>query len=155
MCDNTTSHSIYAKDALQVAHMNKGPDGQQLFLRLVWYTAPNRELITQNMSTTSINFVTGKSTTVQKGIRAILVERGLWPPGRVRLVCETLKCTTCQTLSTCGVCVRGRKCNSYKEAKNCSGKCTKQRIFDACLLRKKRCECVAKQYCVRYKEINI
>ena len=32
MFDNATSHSIYAKDALQVTHMNKGPEGQQPFL---------------------------------------------------------------------------------------------------------------------------
>ena len=108
--------------------MNKGPGGQQPFLRPGWYTTPDEELITQDMSTTSINPVTGKSTIVQKGIQVILVERGLWPSGGVRLVCEILKCTTCQTLSTCGVCIRGRKCNSCKEAKNCSGKCTKQRM---------------------------
>ena len=34
MFDNTISHEIYAKDALQVANMNKGPGEQQLFLRL-------------------------------------------------------------------------------------------------------------------------
>lgn len=100
------------------------------------------------MSITSINPVTGNSTTVQKGIQAILVERGLWPPGGVRLVCETLKCTNCQTLNTCDVCVRGQKCNSCKEVKICSGKCTKQRICDACVLRKERCECVSKQYSI-------
>ena len=27
MFDNVTSHAVYAKDALQVAHMNKGPEG--------------------------------------------------------------------------------------------------------------------------------
>ena len=32
MFDNAISHFIYAEDALQVAHMNKGPGGQQLFL---------------------------------------------------------------------------------------------------------------------------
>lgn len=80
--DNANSHSIYAKDELQVAHMNKGPSGQQLFLRPGLYTTPDGELIIQDMSTTSINPVTGKSTTgtVQKEIQAILVEKGLWPP---------------------------------------------------------------------------
>ena len=28
MFDNATSYTIYAKDALQVTHMNKGPGGQ-------------------------------------------------------------------------------------------------------------------------------
>ena len=32
MFDNATSHSIYAKDELQVAQMNKGPGSQQPFL---------------------------------------------------------------------------------------------------------------------------
>ena len=107
------------------------------------------------MSTTLINPGTGNSTTVQKEIQAILVERGLWPPGDVRLVCETLKCIICQTLSTYGVCIRGRKCNSCREAKICCGKCTKQRICDKCVLQKEHCECVSKQYYVRCKEISI
>ncbi len=33
MFDNTKCHSIYAKDALQVAQINKGLGGQQFFLR--------------------------------------------------------------------------------------------------------------------------
>ena len=103
--DNSTSHSIYAKDTLQVAHMNKRPGGQQPFLRPGWYIKPDEELITQDMSTTSITPVTGKSTIVQKEIQEILVEKGLWPSRGVQLVCETLKCTICQTLSTCGVCI--------------------------------------------------
>ena len=49
MFDNATSHSIYAKDALQVANMNKGLGGQQAFLRPGWYTTPNGEVITQKM----------------------------------------------------------------------------------------------------------
>ena len=155
MFDNATSHSIYAKDVLQVAHMNKGPGGQQPFLQPGWYTNPNGELITQEMSTISINLVTGNSTTIQKGIPTILMEKSLWPLGGVRQVCETLKCTTCQTLSTCGVCVRGRKCNFCKEAKICSGKCTKQLICDACILRKEHCEYMSKQYYVQCKEISI
>ena len=31
--DNATSHAIYVKDTLQVMHINKGPKGQQSFLR--------------------------------------------------------------------------------------------------------------------------
>lgn len=33
MFNNTTSHAIYAKDVLQVMHMNKSPRDQQLFLQ--------------------------------------------------------------------------------------------------------------------------
>ena len=35
MFDNLTSHSIYAKDALQVAQMNKRPGDQQFFFEPV------------------------------------------------------------------------------------------------------------------------
>ena len=59
------------------------------------------------MSTTTINSVTGKSTKVQKRIKAILVKMGLWRPEGVRLVYDILKCTKCQTFSTCGIFVRG------------------------------------------------
>ncbi len=95
MFDNAISNSIYAKDALQVTQKNKGPGCQQIFLQAGWYTAPNRELIIQDMSTITINFANGKSTAVQKIIQAILVERKLWPSEDVRLVWDTLKCTTC------------------------------------------------------------
>ena len=61
MFDNTTSHSIYAKDALQVANMNKGLEGQPAFLRPEWYTTPNKEVITQQMCELRINLATGQS----------------------------------------------------------------------------------------------
>ena len=35
--NNATSHSVYAKDVLQVHEMNKGPGGQQAQLRNRWY----------------------------------------------------------------------------------------------------------------------
>ena len=69
------------------------------------------------MSTSIINFAASKSTTVQKGIQAILVKRRLWPPGGVRLVCDTLKCTTCQALSTCGIYFLVRNATPVKKPK--------------------------------------
>ncbi len=83
------------------------------------------ELMIQDMSTTNINSAFGKSTTVQKGIKAILVERRLWPLWEVQLVCDILRCTTCQALSTFGICVNCWECNSCNKAKISSGKCTK------------------------------
>ena len=103
--DNVTSHSIYAPDALQVTHMNKGPGGQQLFLRPGWFIGSNQEMVVQEMSTVITDPFTGQSTTIQKGIQAVLVERGLWPQEGVRLGCEKPKCTSCQTLTTCRVCI--------------------------------------------------
>ena len=155
MFDNVTSHSIYAKNEWQVAYINKEPGGQHLFFRVGWYTDPNRELIIQDMSITNINSTNGTSITVQKKIQAILVGRKLWPSGGVRLVYDTLKCTTCEAFSTRGICVRSRKCNSCKEAKNCSGKCIKLRICEISPLWKEHCECLWKKYCARCKEINV
>ena len=68
MFDNATSHSIYAKDALQVAYINKRPDGQQSFLRPDWYPDQKGELIRQDMSTVTMDSVTSKSSTIKKGI---------------------------------------------------------------------------------------
>ena len=45
MFNNATSYSIYAKNVLQVAYMNKVSDGQQLFLWLGLYIDQKRELI--------------------------------------------------------------------------------------------------------------
>ena len=68
MFDNATSHSIYAKDALQASQMNMRQGCLQIFLWAGWYTAANEESIIQDMSTSIINFAAGKSTTVQKRI---------------------------------------------------------------------------------------
>ena len=106
--DNATSHSIYALDALQVAHMNKGSGSQQSYLRPGWFVGPNQETVVQEMSTVNTDPINNKSTIIQKGIQAVLVERRLWPQGRVRLECEKPKCTNCQTLTTCRVCVRSK-----------------------------------------------
>ncbi len=136
--DNATSNSIYALDALQVANMNKGPGGQQPFLRPRWFIGSNQEMIVQEMSTVITNPLTGQSTTIQKGIQAVSVERGLWPQGEVRLECEKPKCTNCQTLTTCCICVQDRKYDSCKKTRQYSEKCTKHQICDACNLRKER-----------------
>lgn len=79
MFDSATSHAIYAKEALQVAHMNKFPGGKQLFLQAGQYKLANKDITTQEMSLLTKNPLTGQSTKVQKQIQAILEERGLWP----------------------------------------------------------------------------
>ena len=35
--NNTTSHSVYGQDALQVKNMGKGPGGKQTFLKDGWF----------------------------------------------------------------------------------------------------------------------
>ena len=77
--DNATSHSVYAKDALQIGNMNKYSGGQQSFLRPGWYERVNRDIISQEMSLAMQNPETGQLSQFQKGIQTVLVERGLWP----------------------------------------------------------------------------
>ena len=77
MFDNTTSHAIYVKDALQVTHMNKGPGGQQLFLRAGWYQNIDGEIITQEMHTLVKNPTNSQSQEIQTGVQGILDERRL------------------------------------------------------------------------------
>lgn len=105
------------------------------------------EITTQEMCLLQPNSATGQSTLVQKGIQAILVERGLWPLEGVRLECEKPKCATYQLLTTYTVYAKGWKCDSCKEVKDHSSHYTKQRICDACDLRKRQCQCVTKKYC--------
>lgn len=68
MFDNAIGHSIYAKDALQVARINKRSEGQQPFLWLDWYMAHDRKVISQEMSTMVVNLSTSQSSIMQKGI---------------------------------------------------------------------------------------
>ena len=83
MFDNATSHAVYAKDALQVGNMNKGSGDQQPFLCSSWYTGANREIITQQMYYLHSDLQTSKVSSVQKGIQAVLIERELWPQGKI------------------------------------------------------------------------
>ncbi len=103
--DNATSHSIYAQDELQVANRNKGPGGQQLFLRPGWFMGSNQEIVVQKISTVITDPLNGQSTTIQKDIQAVLIEQGLWLQGGVQYECEKPKCTNCQTFTTCRICV--------------------------------------------------
>ena len=77
------------------------------------------------------------------------------PQGGVRLDCEKPKCTNCQTLKKCRICVFGRKCDSCKETRPYSEKCAKQRIYDEFNLWKERWKWITKTYCIRCKEISL
>ena len=68
MFDNITSYSIYAKDALHITQINKKPSGQQSFFWPGWYTDQKKELIREDMSIVTINFIMGKSSKIQKKI---------------------------------------------------------------------------------------
>ena len=64
--DNTTSHSVYFKDALQVKDMNKGLRGKQLILHNGWLNCENIR-ISQPMYT-----VDAQGKKIQKEIQKIL-----------------------------------------------------------------------------------
>ena len=155
MFDNATSHAIYAKDALQVGNMNKGSGGQQPFLRPGWYTGADGEIITQQMCYLCSDPQTSKVNSVQKGIQAILIKRGLWPQGGVRLECDKPKCSMCQAFAKCTSCKKGKSYDLCKQTKECSGNYIKQCICDAFDLRKRRCQCTTKQYYTWCKDINL
>lgn len=152
--DNATSHSIYAKDALRAANMNKGDGGNQPFLRNGWF---NKEDIVcpQEMSYLVDDPATGQPERVQKGIQRVLEERGLWPATGLNLECPKPKCGRCQEAANCKECIKGTRCDSCKEKKkHSSQQCSPARICDACQQRKARCHCVPKKYCSHCEDIR-
>lgn len=106
--DNATSHSIYAKDALQVSDINKGSGGKQSYLRHRWFDFEGTRHI-QPMSVQDIN-----GQWIQKGIQRVLEERSLWPAEGLNLECSKLKCFNCQVIADCQICVKGHKCDLCK-----------------------------------------
>src|SRR6516162_8916615 len=143
MFDNATSHSVYADDALRVANMGKGEGKQQAFLRPGWYQDPiSGTIVQQPMWKWEPDPLGGPEATkrVQKGIRNVLQERGLWPDKGLLLECPKPKCDSCQDMVNCRMCEKGIRCDSYKERKQHSGKCSSQRLCDECVRQKERCQ---------------
>jgi hypothetical protein len=140
--DNATSHSVYAANALRTAKMNKGPGGQQPFLRNGWYVKDGVR-IEQEMHT-----VMSGGVKLQKCIQLVLQERQIWPAKGIRLECPKQRCPKCADQSGCRTCVKGTRCESCKRPKiHSSTACNAQRICDECVRRKERCQCVQKQRC--------
>jgi hypothetical protein len=74
MVDNSQGHSAYSIDALLTSRMNMKPGGKQAKLRDGWYMQ-NGVRVTQKMCFPSNHTeFSGEA----KGIRQVLVERGLW-----------------------------------------------------------------------------
>jgi len=155
MFNNATSHSVYADDALRVANMCKGEGKQQAYLRPGWYQDPvSGTIIQQPMWIWEPDPLGGPGAMkkVQKGIEKVLKERGLWPGNGLLLECSKPKCDSCQEMVDCRMCTKGTRCDSCKERKQHSGKCSSQRRCDECVRRKDRCQCVRKEYCPRCSE---
>ena len=97
--DNATSHSVYAKDALQVKDMNKGYGGKQPVLRNGWFYQGDHCIMQ------SMNFLNENNQSTQKSIQKILEERELWPARGLNLSCPKPKCFNCQVAAECKICV--------------------------------------------------
>ena len=126
--DNTTSHSVYANNALCTRGMNKSSGGKQVWLRNCWYEKDNSQ-IEQLMSYQTI---TGQW--IQKSVQWILEECGFWPCRSLNLECSKPKCFNCEVAANCKICMKGQKCDLYKAPKECSfTNCSKSRKCDACI----------------------
>ena len=130
--DNATSHSIYAKDALQVQEMNKDIRDKQAQLRNdcfekgeVWIEQP-----------TNYNEVSNQC--ILKKIQRILEEWNLWPSGRLNLEYPKLKCFNCQVIAEYKICVKEHKCELCKIPRQNDGTSTytKNWKFDSYTYRK-------------------
>ena len=140
--NNSTSHSVYAKNALQVKDMNKRCGEKQPILRNGWFDQ-GRTRITQPM-----NFLNDKNQWVQKEIQKVLEERGLWLAKKLNLSCPKPKRFKCQVSTDCKVCIKGHKCDTCKVPRQCSSSnCSKSRRYNAYVHRKEICQCVSKKYC--------
>ena len=107
--DNSFNHSCYAKDALLVENMNLGPGEKQPILRN-GFNHTTQEVQSMVFPDDHLNpSLRGKP----KGIKKVLIERGLWKTRRVDGFAFLLECPTtgnrpgCDPTLTGGCCARG------------------------------------------------
>ena len=86
MVDNSQGHSAYAEDALLTSRMNMRPGGKQASLRDGWYMKDG-EKISQLMSFHADH---PEFPGQLKGMKQVLLERGLWKNGLV-MQCKKAK----------------------------------------------------------------
>ena len=55
-------------------------------------------------------------------------------------------------MADCKLCIKGTQCQICRKKKDHSAACGSARKCDACVTQKKNCQCVSKQYCIRYSE---
>jgi hypothetical protein len=84
MVDNSQGHCAYAEDALLVSHMNLRPGGKQACMSNGWYIRDNTKVV-QTMIFPSDH---PDFPDQPKGMRQVLIERGLWNT-KLRMECKT------------------------------------------------------------------
>ena len=77
MVDNSQGHSAYSKDALLTSRMNLRPGGKQARLRDGWYMKNGKKIIQPMVFSSSHP----EYPNLAKGMKEVLVERGLWRDG--------------------------------------------------------------------------
>lgn len=109
--DNATSHSVYAKNTLQVKDMNKSTGGQKPRLCNWWFDC--RDVRVDH----PMIFQEPNGQWTQKGIQKVLEEQNLWPAKGLKLECSKPKCFNCQVAADCKIFVKGHKCDLCKTSK--------------------------------------
>jgi hypothetical protein len=77
MVDNSQGHSAYSVDALLTSRMNMRPGGKQATMRDGWYIVNGEQVAQEMCFRADHSEFPGKP----KGMRQVLVERGLWRNG--------------------------------------------------------------------------
>ncbi|PPQ84825.1 hypothetical protein CVT24_013261, partial [Panaeolus cyanescens] len=99
LVDNSQGHCAYAEDALLVSRMNLKPGGKQPRMRQGWYLDKNGQRVMQDMVFPEDH---PDYPNEPKGVKQVLVERGLWKAGL------TLGCKDSASCSEGGSCCAKR-----------------------------------------------
>ena len=144
--DNTTSHLVYMKDALQVQKMNKIVGGKQAQVCNGWFE--KREVWVEQ----PINYNEVNSQYILKGIQRVLEERNLWSSKRLNLEYSKPKCFHYQVTVKCKICVKRHKYKLCKIPRKHSRTATYTKNWkcDACAQKEENCQYVRKEYCTIY-----
>ena len=143
--DNTTSHPMFAQDALCITQMNKGTGGQQSWLYNGWFEKDGAHII-QPMS-----FQKEDGTWYQKGIQKVLEKQTFWPQRGLKLECPKPKYFNCEVMVNCKDCIKGHRYDICKAPNNhSSSNCLKIQKCDSCAYQKSICQCMTKKSCAIY-----
>ncbi|KAI0354346.1 hypothetical protein OH77DRAFT_1549785 [Trametes cingulata] len=88
MVDNSQGHSAYSQDALLTSRMNLRPGGKQATMRDGWFLQEGQRVV-QQMSFPPDH---PKFPGMPKGMREVLIERGLWTAGLLMRCGDGEKC---------------------------------------------------------------